>query len=93
MIAANMETTKFIVTFICLPAATLAAWCVFVVACFQLMSRDLHEAIGVGSTNDMEFRVVPGAPAEAFGLDEPGAEGGLVKQPVFLAKGQLAHPL
>jgi hypothetical protein len=66
MIAANAEMTQFIFIFICLPAATLAAWCVFVITCFQLMSRDLHDAVGLGSTNDIKFVAGPDARIQAF---------------------------
>jgi hypothetical protein len=71
MFAANAEMTQFIFIFVCLPAATLAAWCVFVVACFHMMSHDLHDAIGLGSTNDMKFVVDPNARTQAFGFNEP----------------------
>jgi hypothetical protein len=93
MIAASAEMTQYILTFICLPAATLAAWCVFVVVCFHMMSHDLHDAIGLGSTNDIKFVVDSNARTQAFGLNEPDAEVGLVKQLEFPAMGQLAQPL
>jgi hypothetical protein len=93
MITANTEMTEFIFTFICLPTATLAAWCIFVVACFELMSRDLHGAIGPGSTNEIEFVAVPGAPAQTSSLDGPGTEVGLVKQLEFPSMAPLARPL